>query len=191
MNNQRKAFQLIVVGFILFVVLTVSIKSTYQSYYGFYYNNKEYEVPFVMKATNELHQFQPLRFFTSYTGFNTGYGFFAPNVASDFIFVFKIYNPQGQLVNVQETLKFDTKESAIRFSTFQTMFLEKLNDGTNEKYNRYLDIIIEQISQYLLDQYPPNFTIKTGLYLYDYPRVKEMMDGKTQPQLFLVKEYSL
>lgn len=189
--SRYKALQLMVVGFILFVVLTVSIKSTFDGYYGFYYNNKEYEPPVLFEATKKISQTFPFRFFSSYTGFDTGYGFFSPNVASDFIFVFKIFDSEGQLVNLQETLKFNTKESSIRFSTFQTMFLEKLNDETNDKYNRYLDIIIEQISQFLLDQYPPHYTIETGLYLYDFPRIKEMIDGKTKPRLYLVKKYSL
>jgi hypothetical protein len=36
--------------------------------------------------------------FTSYTGFDTGYGFYAPNVASDFVMSFELKDEKGTIL---------------------------------------------------------------------------------------------
>jgi hypothetical protein len=66
------------------------LKGTFDGYYGFYYENKTYQKPLVYTACENITQSLPVSMFTSYTGFDTGYGFYAPNVASDFVMSFEL-----------------------------------------------------------------------------------------------------
>lgn len=190
-KNNTNFFQLVLVGFILLVVLTICIKSTFDSYYEFYYPDKNYKAPYLYRMTDEIAESKPVRVFCSYTGFDTGYGFYAPNVASSFVLVSKIYDDQGQLLKEVNNLNFKAKESHVRFFSFQTMFLEKLDKKTDQKYNAYLDIIIKQIAGYILSQFPKGDAINTKLYLYDYPRINEVKKGEIRPKIIEIKDYDI
>lgn len=151
-----KAFQLFVMSIVLFVIIVTSIRSSFNGYYSFYYENKEYQKPTLFKISDIIASNSVFRFFSVYSGFDTGYGFFAPNVSSDFIFMFRAYDHENNLIQIQQGVPFQSKESEIRFGCIGGMYLEKLNDkdhkNYDEKYNRYLDVIIHEISDYLKNQ---------------------------------------
>lgn len=196
MNNclkNKEKIQLGIVSLVLFLLISNSIRLTFDGYYGFYYEDKEYENSF-FDATKALSNLWGIKHFSSYTGFETGYGFFSPNVASDFVFIFKIFDENNTLKEVSSSLKLNTKESNIRFQTINTMYLDKLKDSTqigyNEKYDKYLDIIMEQISKYVKREYPEKYKIETNLFLYDYPTIQKFNNGSKE-RLFLIKKYEL
>lgn len=190
--NLPQKVQLTIVTILLTVVLTNAIRLTYEGYYGFYYENSEYNECNLSKITKKISYSKIFRYFGYQTGFNTGYGFFAPNVASDFLFIFKIYDESNVLISAQNNIVFNTKESAIRFQTINTMYLDKLKKEThkdyNEKYNKYLDIVLKQLSNHVKRNYPIDYRIETQLYLYDYPSIKNFQEGKKE-RLFLIKTY--
>lgn len=190
-KNKTKICQLFLVGLILAVVLTVCIDSTFDSYYEFYYPNTSHNNPFLYRTTKKISEVKPFRVFCNYTGFGTGYGFFAPNVASSFIFTSKIYDNNGLLLKEVNGFNFKAKESRIRFVSFQTMFLAKLDKKTDQKYNGYLDIIIKQMARYVLSQFPKGCAINTTLYLYDYPRIDEVKNENFRPKIFEIKNYDI
>lgn len=191
-NNKEKV-QLFFIFIVVFILVSNSIRLTFDGYYGFYYQDEEYENSF-FDVTEEISNLWGVRHFSSYTGFETGYGFFSPNVASDFIFIFNIFDENNNLKEVVNGVRLKTKESNIRFQTINTMYLDKLKEpsqkGYNEKYNRYLDIIMEQITKYVKKEYPKNYKIETNLYLYDYPTIPRFNEGKKE-QLFFIKKYEL
>lgn len=190
----REALQLFVLTFIVFTVLVSAIGSTFEGYYGFYYNNIEYKECRLSKITNDISRTNLFRFFSVYTGFNSGYGFFAPNVASDFVFVFKIYDHENKLIQIQQGVPFNSKESEVRFGTIGTMYLEKLNDkehkNYDEKYNKYLDITIDEITQYVKNTYAEKGKVECSIFLYDYPDIFNFKAGDRE-KLYLIKKSSL
>ena len=75
---------------LLGLVLLVSTKGTIESYFDFYYEKENpYKESLVDRSLSSIMHLKPIRVFLMYTGFNTGYGFFAPNVASDFLIVYE------------------------------------------------------------------------------------------------------
>ena len=190
----RKALQLFAVAFVLFIVLVSATRSTFDGYYGFYYDNADYTECRLSKITNNISITSLFRFFSVYAGFNTGYGFFAPNVASSFVFVFKIYDHENKFIQLQQGVPFNSKESEVRFRTVGTMYLEKLNDkdhkNYDEKYNRYLDIIINNITQYVKNTYAEKGKVECSLFLYDYPDIFTFKAGGRE-KLYLIKKSSL
>lgn len=191
MTKYVKSLQLIIVSSLIALLLSIAVSTTIYSYESFYYPDETVHSP-LLKLTRTINNFTPIAIFEHYTGFNTGYGFFAPNVASSFVFIHKIYNSKEQLVSVQQGFTLNSKEGLVRFSTLQTLFLEKLKDKGSDLYNTYLDIIAQQLSTHVLEHYPPNYRIETVLYLYDYPRLKELSEEPTplQPKLIKIKCYS-
>lgn len=192
--NKLEKLQLVVVSIILFVILSTAIKLTFEGYYGFYYEDGNYKENIFSKITNKLSDFYPIRYFNTQTGFDTGYGFFAPNVASDFLFIFKIYDKNNNLVKIENGVQLKTKESNLRFQTINTMYLDKLkkkeDKNYNEKYNKYLDVIMKQVTKFIKNKYPNNYDVKTSLYLYDFPSIKKFNKGEKE-RLFLIKTYEL
>tara|TARA_B110000977_G_C10816388_1_gene392386 strand:+ start:84 stop:689 length:606 start_codon:yes stop_codon:yes gene_type:complete len=190
----RETLQLFVVAVVLFIVLVSAIGSTFEGYYGFYYDNAEYTECHLSKITNNISRTSLFRFFSVYTGFNTGYGFFAPNVASDFVFVFKIYDHENKLIQIQQGVPFNSKESEVRFGTIGTMYLEKLNDkdhkNYDEKYNKYLDVTINEITEYVRSTYAEKGKVECSIFLYDYPDIFAYKTGDRE-KLYLIKKCSL
>lgn len=180
-------FQMTIVSILLILVVAMSTFTTLDSYYGFYYEDKNYkEENTLAKITQIIIRFRPLQFFADYTGFNTGYGFFAPNVASDFVILFKVYDAQGKQVKVLENLPFATKEGFIRFSNVHSMYLDKLDDKTSIIWNRYLDVVLRQAALSVKRIYTiPDACVDAELYLYEFPETKEYKEGKRHRLIFI------
>ena len=190
MDKIKKRIQLFIACTILFIIILSCLKLTFDGYYGFYYVNERVERVKIAKFCDDAYNSEIISFLRSYTGLETGYGFFGPNVASDFVFVFKIFDSNGNLVETKENLNFNSKEGKIRFVTLNGMFLEKLTDENNKKFNQYLDIIVKQVSRHCLKDYPSKYTIETSLYLYDYPCIEKFDSGEKQ-KVFLIKKYNI
>lgn len=188
---ENKKFKIFVIILVIFNILICNINLTIDNYYDFYYEkNSKVEKIKIAEPIDKIYFFEPFLTFRAYTGLETGYGFFGPNVASDFLLIFSIYDEHKNLVKIIENVPLKSKEGELRFTTLNNMFLEKLTDKTNPNYNKYLDIIIQQISKYILKDYPPKYTVNTELFLYDYPSIVDYNNGERQ-KIILVKSYTL
>lgn len=181
-------FQLFIIASILLIVIATSVVTTSDSYHSFYYgNDKSYQEKLFYKIADAVVSFPPVRTFSKYTGFDTGYGFFAPNVASDFVILFKIYDEQGKQIKILENLPFKTKEGFIRFSNVHSIYLDKFEDEISPTWNCYLDIILKQM---VISVKKANCVdaccVDAELYLYDFPEMKQYRNG-AKHQLILVQ----
>ena len=184
--KKNKVFQLLLVGVILLVILTSSIKLTCDSYNDFYNQDKHNTKQPFATMSNTIYNFYPIKVFTSYTGFDTGYGFFGPNVSSDFVLLFNVYNEQGELIK-NEKFELSSKEGSLRLISLNRMFLEQITKTTTVKLDKYVAIILKQITKYIAKDFPKNFTVKTQLYLYDFPSINNFKSGR-KVKLYLIKD---
>lgn len=189
-NNRKttKTLQIIFVVFVLFVVFVSSIKTTFDGYYGFYYEDQKVKKAIGSDLAQKLYDFTPISLFRSYTGFETGYGFFGPNVSSDFVTIFKVYNNKGKFVKSIQNIPFNSKEGNIRFVTLNSMFSDKVKKNKNKKFDQYLDILIEQEAKYIAKEFPKNYKIQAELFLYHYPDIISFNQGQS-PKLIFIKKY--
>jgi hypothetical protein len=187
----KKKLQLSGIFIILLVVFTIGMKGTFDGYYGFYYEDKNYEKPLAYSIAEDIAQLKPVNIFTSYTGFDTGYGFYAPNVASDFVMSFELRDKNGKVLGQKTHPYFKNKESRVRYTTVFNMFLDKISTKNiyDKKYYQYLDIIIRQIAAHVMAENPNAASITTKLYLYDYPTIADFKKGKTNENLILIDEF--
>jgi hypothetical protein len=189
----RRKAQLTGIFIVILLVFTVGLKGTFDGYYGFYYPEKEYKKPIAFTITEEIIKLKPISIFLSYTGFDTGYGFFAPNVASDFVLLFELKDAAGNTIENRIMPTFKNKESIVRYTSIFNMFLDKISaeGGTikDNKYQQYLDIIIKQIAINVKKENPNTAKITARLYLYHYPDLKSYKKGKKSERLILIGEY--
>ncbi|VXB13810.1 conserved hypothetical protein [Flavobacterium sp. 9AF] len=189
----KKKLQLAGIFTVLLLVFIVGLKGTFDGYYGFYYAEKEYKKPITFTLTEEIIKLKPVSFFLSYTGFDTGYSFFAPNVASDFVLLFELKDQEGNIIENKIMPAFKNKESITRYTSVYNMFLDKISteDGSmkDNKYQQYLDIIVKQIAVSVKKENPKASTITARLYLYHYPDLKSYQKGEKSERLILIGEY--
>jgi hypothetical protein len=139
-------------------------------------------------------QSEPVSIFLSYTGFDTGYGFFAPNVASDFVLMFDLKDAQGNTLQQRIMPRFEQKESMVRYTSMFNMFLEKIKQAptdSSSQYTQYLDIVIRQIAKNVQSEFPDAVTVEAKLYLYDFPSLERYQKGDTKENAILVSEYKI
>lgn len=190
----KRKLQLSGVLVILLIVFTLGLKSTFDGYFGFYYEDGQYNKPFAYKATESIIQTVPINVFLSYTGFDTGYGFFAPNVASDFVLMFDIQDSLGRTIQQCAMPRFKQKESSVRYTSVYNMFLDKITkreEQESNKYLEYLDIVVRQIAVTVKKDYSGAAYINAKLYLYDYPSMEQYRKGDRKEKAILISEYKI
>jgi hypothetical protein len=188
----KKKIQLLGISALLLLVFTIGVKGTFDGYYGFYYENKPYEKSFVYRASEDIIQSQAVSMFASYTGFDTGYGFYAPNVASDFVLTFELKDKNGNTIDEKAMPSFQKKESIVRYTTIFNLFLDKISGEKNKfdnKYYQYLDLIIKEIALNVMKKNVNASQVTARLYLYNYPSIIDYKKGKNKEDLILVNEF--
>jgi hypothetical protein len=190
----KKKIQLCAILSLLFLVFIIGMKTTFDGYYSFYYEDGQYEKPVVYQATEVMTKIPPINFFMAYTGFDTGYGFFAPNVASDFVLMFEIQDSLGRTIQQTAMPNFKQKESRVRYTSVFNMFLERLkkqDPKEKDQYAAYLDIILRQIALNVKRDYPNAASVKAKLYLYDYPSFENYSHGDKKEKAILITEFKV
>jgi hypothetical protein len=189
----KKKAQLLGIFIIILLVFTVGLRGTFDGYFGFYYQDKKYDKPYAFTLSEEIIKWEPVSAFLTYTGLDTGYGFFAPNVASDFILMFELKDKHGKVTQNRIMPNFKNKESIVRYTSVFNMFLDKIAaegvEKKENKYQQYLDVILKQIAINVKKQNPNTDKISAKLYLYDYPSLENFKKNKSLERLIFISEY--
>lgn len=160
----------LVFSFILLKILLNSIDLTIESYTKFYHYEKN-KIGYFISSINEYDVLN----FWEISGFSTGYGFFAPNVSSNFIIRHKV-NSESKDVYFKTSEHFKTKEGNLRFLMLNQLFIPLVDNNNNKLVKDYLTLILKKINEYEEKQFNNN-DIKTMLFLYDYPNLNQIKDS--------------
>lgn len=148
-------------------VILIGITSTCSAFCEFY----KYEEPDIIKMLSPRRGYENT--LTSYLGFDTGYGFFAPNVSSNFI-ILSTDKKENKTYYSSDLL--ETTEGKLRFLSVNDIFLKNIaNDKEKIKVNH---IVLKQINKYFEKKYNSEF--ETFVYLYDYPSLKDLKKNKDE-----------
>ncbi|KMQ62886.1 hypothetical protein ACM39_17355 [Chryseobacterium sp. FH2] len=148
-------FEYIIFSVIVLKVIITGITTTTQSFCDFY----KYENPIQTKG------FKYEKLVSSYTGFDTGYGFFAPNVSSNFLIISENTQTGNSYIS---TDLLSTKEGKLRFANLNDVYIK--NVTTKDKNIPELKInhiLLKQVNKNFKKKYGNN--IITYAYLYDQP----------------------
>ncbi len=170
---------------LIFVVILSSIKTTLDSYHSYYKDSKKSQFSFIC---DKMYHYKPLRIFTSYTGFETGYGFFGTNVSSDFAISYELYD-SAQTKIARHNFKLNSNEGSLRFMSMNRLFLDRLTKSKDDElFKKYIKIVMTEISKYIYTKYNGKYSVNLKVYLYNFPSLKDYVIGKSQTELFLLDE---
>ncbi|MDR6130731.1 hypothetical protein [Chryseobacterium sp. SORGH_AS_1175] len=111
------------------------------------------------------------KMFSSYTGFDTGYGFFAPNVSSNFIIISE-NQENGHSYISTDLLR--SKEGKLRFANLNDVYIKNVITKDQSMPELKINhILLKKINQSFKKKYGKN--IITYAYLYDQPSLKESL----------------
>lgn len=169
-------FKVVFCVIILFSVVFSSVRTAYDSHISFF-NKKPNET--LLNVLDNIGGNNFYNLFLNYTGLNTGYGFFSPNVSSDFIITHNIYKKSKQNLIFSNSI-FSTKEGAHRFANLNSLFMEKveaIEENDKSKIDtlklKYLEVVLNRLNNYNIERDKDIDSIKTTLFLYHFPFLKE------------------
>lgn len=165
MPHKPRKLEITVFVIVILKVFFTGILTTTSSFCEFY----EYKQSAISERVNDSPIYR--NFIFTYTGFDTGYGFFAPNVSSNFIIFSEnsdnIYNSSDLL---------HTNEGKTRFIGANDIFFNNFGNKKNENKIAANKIILKRINKMFEEKYHSKFT--TTVYLYEYPKLDEINTKK-------------
>ncbi|MFK8161926.1 MAG: hypothetical protein AB8H12_05630 [Lewinella sp.] len=183
--------KLLGIGLLLVIIIANAAHTAFDSYYGFYYEESKTALiannPAAQMVTS-VTQSEPVKLFCGYTGFGTGYGFFAPNVASDFITLYNVQDECGESLHQTNLPPFHHKESVIRYLSATGMFLDKVTKDSVELglQKEFLEVVQRQLADYVRRRDPSAASVTLDLYLYDYVTLAAAPEAALYEDLFYV-----
>ncbi|MCB0840191.1 MAG: hypothetical protein KDD63_13145 [Bacteroidetes bacterium] len=182
----KKALLLTFFGFHLFCMIYTNIIIEEQVYHDFFLN--EQVKGKALTALEHTGIFNDLfHIYSGYSGAETGYGFYAPNVSSQFMVLYTIKDSLGNPVQVSLPRHY-SKEALTRYFTAFDLFMDKL-DEQDEKYDKFMDIVMKSMALKVLEEHPPYTHIDADLLVYDLPYMEEFQAGK-RPEYAHMLHYS-
>ena len=188
----KKNIYTFILGFLIITINISNIRGLLQNYYGFYFPENDAE----KLETNKLYVFlskiqeTPIyNYFTTYTGFETGYGFFSPNVASDFVVDFILYDAKNNIISKVNFIPLENKESIVRLTSAYSIFLNTEKKDASKLEQEKSRILLKGLAYQNLIANSKASKIKANLYLYHYPTL-EQMESQTLENPIMILNYS-
>jgi hypothetical protein len=147
------------------------------------------------KQSSALLSLPGIKQYTSVSGIDAGYGFFAPNVASSYILRFDVVNSPDSTLSTIFIPPLKTKEGLLRYTKVMDLFQDRLqileraapdlqNSQKDSLYTRYLDVLIKSIGRKLWPVTPQsNAHMTATLFRYNYPSLQQSSIYKSNPFL--------
>jgi len=179
-------------GIILWILIAVCVSSWITGYGGYLSFYEKEEDPLFNKFRSFIYKQKGYQFFVNYTGLNTGYGFFSPNVSSDFVITHKAYKQGKEEMTFSNTM-FKTREGAMRFTNINAIYMDKIDSIENDSIqldslrSKYLDLILNRMNTEQLKTTEAD-SINTTLFLYHFPFLKEYPN--VQPQFITIENHT-
>jgi hypothetical protein len=137
-----------------------------QSILRFFYSQNETGSAMSALKSNSL-VYDAFNMYSKYTGAETGFGFYAPNVASDIVLLQTAYDDSGRVLSIA-TPKFHSKEAIIRYVSAVGLFMDKI-DNRNIVHQKYMNAILKSIALYSFNHKDRCRKIVTDLLVYNLP----------------------
>lgn len=185
--NRLKYFAFFHIGVLIFMGVT-STNYIYSVYHNRVPTNK------VILLMDKCLSFSFAKYYTRYTGTETGFGFFAPNVRS-------FGTMMGKTCSKKFQVQFKSVEGSMRLNCMLTTVTDKLLQDTKMKtkqdtlFEKYNELLIKSIATNSFNNF--NYrtdsckTIQLQYYLVEYPSLKIINSSKkSAPYLQLINTWS-
>ena len=123
-----------------------------------------------------------------YTGAETGYGFYAPNVCSQVIFMFTVLDKNNRPIFTDQ-IPFHTREAYIRSTRIGGSFLTRPPEKDNIQ-NKYLSALVKSMALWALDTHPGGHKVMASLLLYNIPTDFKAIKNNTKANYIKIEQYA-
>lgn len=125
--------------------------------------------------------FRPVYYYARFSGAETGFAFFAPQVGSQYISHFHVYDAEGNLLESHSLPQLYQQESMHRYAAFLDLFQELIakEKGDDHLDQRYARAVLRSMGQRLGRTIEGASQVKCGISVYRHPKLKS--DPKGQP----------
>jgi hypothetical protein len=122
---------------------------------------------------------KPIRLYGLISGTTYGYGFFAPNVASQYISSFQYFDKDGVQIGSCQLPPLVGGEALQRYSTWLDQFQRYLktyqdDDQAAQFYRRYLEASLSSLTQHLLEEQEKGTSLRCVIYLHEPTKLREV-----------------
>ncbi len=193
----KKVLFLIFLALHLLLILAVCVKSTIANYTGFYKVSPSEPVRQVMEAADAFSSLPGIYHYSVLAGVDAGYGFFAPNVASEYVLSFDCHGVDGTLLYRRGVPEFGQRESFTRYVTMLGAFQDKLvaimegGEDASSVQQRHLDAIVRSMAMNMLKKDSAVSHIRATLYLYDFPSLAASRHIEPRSRLIEVESFEV
>jgi hypothetical protein len=173
----------------IFSTLVVNVKGAYEGYYGFYYPDEEdtyIKENKLLRGLNNLTNLKYYREFLTYTGLETGFGFFAPNVASDYLTKFSIYDNDSLLITEKMFPELSQKESRRRIASAYSMFVTYIQNPDDSLNVKKCDIFLNSMANNQINNFKNSEYVEIKLFLYHFPSIEQLTEDKNAKEKFIL-----
>ena len=173
MVKQRIFIRLALFHFGVIIVYNVlSISNGYQEVYGKAALGQQMHS--LINKLRALSHFSPIAQYAQFSGAGTGYGFFAPQVGSQYISTFELYDEKGQLLRRTNAPGLQKSESFIRYSSYldlyQDMLLAEGKETASDSLDiRYAKAILYSMAERWIQKSPTAKSVKASIHLHKAP----------------------
>lgn len=195
--QRKQALFLILLALHLLIILAICTKSTIANYTGFYKVTPAKPVRQMMQVATTVSSLPGIAHYAVAAGIDAGYGFFAPNVASEYVLALDCYGPDSILLYRRGIPDFAQRESVTRYVTMLGAFQDKLvaildgeEDATSVE-QRHLNAIVRSMAMNLLADDAAVSRVRATLYLYDFPSLQASRHAVPHSRLIEIESFDV
>ncbi|HWV71157.1 MAG TPA: hypothetical protein VN040_05560 [Pseudosphingobacterium sp.] len=117
-----------------------------------------------------------IKLYSTYSGTETIFGFFAPRVGSQYITQFKLYDAEGKLINTQNGPELQSGPGILRYARLLDSFEPLANHSNNKdtmRYDvRYARAILYNLSRHIGRSQPRAKQVVTRIFLHQSSKLE-------------------
>jgi hypothetical protein len=169
MPKYKKIILSVLLAFTLLSIAFVNLRSTLLSYHSFYQTKEAADSNRLYTGLSFVENLRPYSLFLTYSGLETGYGFFAPNVASDFVVEFECLDSTGKVLKENASLLMRSKEGGLRLNTATSMFMYYIKPDSLSTDGEKCKIFLKGLSLRMMEREKNISSVTARVFLYHYP----------------------
>lgn len=191
MNPFKNTFVCItLVSIQLFSIISVNVEGLLGDY-EMMSDKEDTQVEKDVKIGSALRSSPIFKTYANYTGTDTSYGFFSPNVGSEFVLSFAVLDRDGKLLGEHQTpTSLQQKESKVRFNLCTFPMMDKIMmEEPNELFDDYFEVMMHQIAENIKKSYKTGYKVVSEIYIHQPATIEQTLEGKTE-KLILLERYT-
>lgn len=168
------------------VIILHNIVSTADGYQHIYRDDGQAELKGSVLATiQNITQLSPITEYARFSGAETGFGFFAPQVGSQYISNFKTFDAAGKLLGETIAPRIKQQEGLLRYSSYLDLFQNMLHAEDKLKQNksdslsiRVAHAVVYSMADRILNRSDSATKVEANIYLYNYSNLRKHQHEK-------------